>query len=75
MRTGCKSSLARSDPEGATKTGVKGGRRGAGVVGPALRFAPNAPPFGLRRAALRTRPTKTGCPRSSEMRIVVPGAS
>ena len=34
-----------------------GGRRGAGIVGLALRFALNAPPFGLRRASLRARPT------------------
>src|SRR6202158_5623210 len=31
--------------------------RGAGVVGLALRFALTAPPFGLRRATLRARPT------------------
>jgi hypothetical protein len=30
---------------------------GAGVVGLALRFALSAPPFGLRRATLRARPT------------------
>src|SRR6266853_2570800 len=30
---------------------------GAAVVGPALRFALNAPPCGLRRATLRARPT------------------
>src|SRR5229473_3028067 len=30
---------------------------GAAVVGPALRFALNAPPFGLRRATLRAGPT------------------
>jgi hypothetical protein len=30
---------------------------GAGVVGLALRFALTAPPFGLRRATLRARPT------------------
>ena len=29
---------------------------GAAVVGPALRFALNAPPFGLRRATLRAGP-------------------
>jgi hypothetical protein len=56
--TGCESSLARNDPESVTKTGVKGGgRRGAGIVGLALRFALDAPPFGLRRASLRSRPT------------------
>src|SRR5271165_1782082 len=34
------------------------------VVGPALRFALNAPPCGLRRAALRAKPTsqkRQGC--------------
>src|SRR5713101_5178538 len=30
---------------------------GAAVVGPALRFAITAPPFGLRRATLRAGPT------------------
>jgi hypothetical protein len=58
MRTGCESSLARSDPESATETGVNGGgRREAGIVGLALRFALNAAPFGLHRASLRARPT------------------
>jgi len=58
IRTGCESSLARSDPESATETGVKGGGSGgAGIVGPALRFALNVPPFGLHRASLRAGPT------------------
>ena len=34
-----------------------GGSRDAAIVGLALRFALNAPPFGLRRASLRARPT------------------
>ena len=58
MDTACESSLARSDPERATKTGVKGGgRREAGIVGLALCFALKVPPFGLHRASLRARPT------------------
>ena len=36
---------------------VKSGDGGAVVVGMALRFALTAPPFGLRRATLRARPT------------------
>ena len=46
----------RSARRAATSQEV-GSERGAGVVGLALRFALTAPPFGLRRATLRARPT------------------
>jgi len=41
----------------ARKASVARGHGRAAVVGLALRFALNAPPFGLRRATLRARPT------------------
>jgi len=46
----------RSTGSAAASTGIRGDR-GAGVVGPALRFTLNAPPFGLRRATRRAGPT------------------
>src|SRR5712692_7883847 len=53
-----ESPVARSGPpRGAATSGQRGGGCRAGVVGLALRFALNAPPFGLRRATLRARPT------------------
>ncbi len=50
--------VARGGPsrQAATRK-EEGGDGGAAVVGPALRFALNAPPFGLRRATLRAGPT------------------
>jgi len=46
--------LARAPACHATKRAARGG---PSIVGMALRFALNAPPFGLRRAALRPMPT------------------
>jgi hypothetical protein len=46
--------LARAPTRHATKRATGGG---PSIVGLALRFALNAPPFGLRRAALRSKPT------------------
>jgi hypothetical protein len=43
----------------ARRTLPRGGGYAAASVGLALRFALSAPPFGLRRASLRTRPTPT----------------
>jgi hypothetical protein len=42
---------------------------------PSPPLRPNAPPFGLRRAALRTGQQNRGCCRSRETGIVVPRAS
>jgi hypothetical protein len=54
-----KSSLESScSPRDAEASNV-GSSGTAAVVGPALRFALNAPPCGLRRAALRAGPTGT----------------
>src|ERR1700681_2252018 len=44
-------------PRRATRRPEVSGGGGAGVVGPALRCALNAPPFGLRRATRRAGPT------------------
>src|SRR2546427_9818756 len=53
-----ESPVARSGPPRSAATSEETGSGGrAGVVGLALRFALNAPPFGLRRATLRARPT------------------
>jgi hypothetical protein len=50
--------VARGGPPRRTTTSQEASSdRGAGVVGLALRFALTAPPFGLRRATLRARPT------------------
>ena len=47
-------------PRGGEASVRRGHGRHAAVIGLALRFALNAPPFGLRRASLQTRPmTKT----------------
>jgi len=53
VETRARPSLA----EGLRGTEFAPARRGAAVVGLALRFALSAPPFGLRRASLRPRPT------------------
>ena len=50
---------------------VVGSSGAAAVVGPALRFALNAPPCGLRRAALRARPTndQTSTPKKNKTKF------
>jgi hypothetical protein len=59
--TGARPSLAERIPSTGTRpAGVAHPRHRAVVVGLGLRFALSAPPFGLRRAPLRPRPT-TGC--------------
>ena len=68
--------LARACPAHRAAKRAAGG--GPSIVGLALRFALNAPPFGLRRTPLRSKPTdrkKPGCPRSSPTRIVALRAS
>ena len=58
-----KPSVASSGPpRGAEASLQVGGHSIAPVVGQVLRCALTASPFGLRRAALRTRPTKPGMP-------------
>jgi hypothetical protein len=68
--------VARGGPaRRAAKSAAGGSPR---TVGLALRCALNAPLFGLRRAALRSKPTdykKPGGRRSSPARIVAPRAS
>src|ERR1700692_869749 len=49
--------VARGGPPRSATTSQQASARGAAVVGLALRFALNATPSGLRRAALRARPT------------------
>ena len=65
--------LARGGPARRAAKSAAGG--GPSTVGLALRFALNAPPLGLHRAPLRSKPTdrkKTGCRRSSPTRTVAP---
>ena len=65
--------LARACP--AHRAAKRAAEGGPSIVGLALRFALNAPPFGLRRTPLRSKPTdrkKPRCPRSSPTRIVAP---
>src|SRR5438309_4793259 len=58
--TASGASVATGCPARDAEAGLEaGGRRGATAVGLALRFALSAPPCGLRRAALRARPTTT----------------
>jgi hypothetical protein len=52
-----ESPLARSGATRSQRTSLETGSGGGVVVGLALRCALNAPPFGLRRAPLRARPT------------------
>src|SRR5438132_621026 len=58
--TASGASVATGCPARDAEAGLEAGdRRGATAVGLALRFALSAPPCGLRRAALRARPTTT----------------
>ena len=64
--------MARGGPsrKPATREEV-GSDGGAGVVGLALRFALNAPPFGLRRASLRARPTTKTKIRTKNAKLII----
>jgi hypothetical protein len=63
MGTASKPSVASGGPPRGAEASLQVGRqRITPAVGLVLRFVLNAPPCGLRRAALRTRPTKQGMP-------------
>ena len=75
-----KSSVASSGPPRGAEARLQVGRqRVAPDAGLALRFALNAPPCGLRRAALRTRPAKqrdaVGRARCESSFLELPGAN
>ncbi len=63
MRTGCESSLARSDPESATTTGVGGGgRRGSGHRWPGPTLRPKRSALRAPQGCAPDQADKTGMP-------------
>ena len=66
METGVRPSLAGWLPTRELGKPAHGPARQRAVVGLGLRFALSAPPFGLRRAALRSGPASAFRPRHNQ---------